>query len=60
MLLCRVIGNVHTVASVYWCVVVESMSWVCMLMGGGGGVHTVVYPGIHNVGGEKCYLVCGE
>ena len=42
ILVCRVIGNVHTIASVYWYVwLVESMSWVCMLMGG----HIVVYAG---------------
>ena len=34
---------------------VESMSWVCMLMGG----HIFVYAGsVHSCwGGEKCYLV---
>ena len=41
ILVCKVIGNIHTVASVYWYVVVENMSWVCMLMGG----HIVVYAG---------------
>ena len=38
MLVCRAIGNVHTVASVQ---LVESTSWVCMLMGG----HIVVCAG---------------
>ena len=30
MLVCRVIGNVHTVAGMW---LVDNMSWVCMLMG---------------------------
>ena len=36
MLVCRVIGNVHTVAKYIVCTgvwLVESISWVCMLMG---------------------------
>ena len=45
IVVCRVIGNVHTAASVYWYVVGEVIE-LCML-----GVYT-------HVGGEKCYLVC--
>ena len=56
MLVCRVIGNVHTVASVYWCVVggeyelgvyAEGGSYsLCMLgvythVGGGGGENVI-------------------
>ena len=53
MLVCRVIGNVHTGAGMW---LVDNMSWVCMLMGG----HTVVYAGsVHSCWwGGKCYLMC--
>ena len=56
MLVCRVIGNVHTVASVYWYAVGgENMSWVCMLMGG----HIVVYAGsVHSHWGDKNVIWC--
>ena len=48
MLVCRVIGNLHTVASVYWCVCgcwKVSVTWGCMLMEGhivvdAGSVHS--------------------
>ena len=63
ILVCRVIGNVHTVASVYWCVLVctgtwlvENMSWVCMLM---GSYSCVCWEYTLTLGGEKCYLVVG-
>ena len=55
MLVCRVIENVHTVASVYWYVVggeyelgvyADGVIYLCML-----GVYA-------HVGGEKCYLMC--
>ena len=37
---------------------VESMSWVCMLMGEGGGHSCVCWECTLMLGGEKCYLVC--
>ena len=64
MLVCRVIGNLHTVASVYCCVVGGEYDLACMLMelrgggGGGGGYIVVDAVSVHSCwGGEKRYLV---
>ena len=56
ILLCRVIGNVHTVASVYWYVVGGEYELVCMLMG--GSYSCVCWECTLMLGGEKCFLVC--
>ena len=55
MLVCRVIGNVHAVASVYWCVVGEEYELGVYVDGG----HIVLYAGsVHSCWGERCCLVC--
>ena len=56
ILLCRVIGNVYTVASVYWYVVGGEYE---LGVYADGGVIELCMLGVYtHVGGEKCYLMC--
>ena len=55
MLVCRVIGNVHTVAGVYWCVVGGEYE---LGVYADGGSYSCVCWSVHSCWGEKFYLVC--
>ena len=54
MLACRVIGNVHTVAGVYWCVVGGEYELGVYA----DGVHIVVYAGVYTHVGVKNFIWC--
>ena len=56
MLVCRVIGNVHTVASVYWYVV--GGEYELGVYADGGSYSCVCWECTLMLGGEKCYLMC--